>query len=164
MGSTDLEARYAELEAADEAKRRARLRRQPLILIGLVGALTLGVGVVASVDLRRLQTPQGVALRWTQAATFGDCGDYLHYSTGPLGAPERDLCRSLRASTAEARRDNVQIGLAVKSVTVRGSHAQVVLTVTRQDDVRLVQLDLRRDRGRWRVVRDEAACAVFECA
>src|SRR3954452_14618712 len=100
MTTVDLEARYAEREAAGEERRRARMRRQPLLLIGLVGALVLGIGVVSSVDLRRLQTPQGVALRWTQAAVFGDCDDYLHFSVGSsLDADDRsraDLCRDLR--------------------------------------------------------------------
>src|SRR3954470_11518509 len=102
--TVDLEARYAELEAAAEERRRARMRRQPLLLIGLVGVLVLGIGIVSSVDLRRLRTPQGVALRWTQAAVFGDCGDYLHFSTGSSEDTDdrsRDeLCRDLRASTA----------------------------------------------------------------
>jgi len=36
-------------------------------------APVLAVGVVAAVDLRRLQTPHGTALAWTGAAIFGDC-------------------------------------------------------------------------------------------
>jgi hypothetical protein len=164
VGSTDLDELYAELEAAEESRRRARLRRQPLILIALLGALTLGVGLVASVDLRRLQTPEGVALRWTQAAVFGDCKDYLHYSTGSAAQPEAEVCRSLRASTAEARVHNVDIGLTVRSVTVHGTSAEVVLRIARADEAQLAQLDLRRVAGRWRVVRDEGSCVVFQCA
>jgi hypothetical protein len=161
--ASEREARYAELEAAEDEKRRARLRRQPLILVGLMAVLTLGVGIVASVDLRRLQTPQGVALRWTQAATFGDCDDYLHYSTGVLEQPSAEVCHGLRAGTAEARQHNVEIGLAVQSVTVSGARAVVVLEITRKDEKRVAQLDLKRTGGRWRVVRDKVSCAVLPC-
>lgn len=161
---TTLEARYAEQESAAELKRRAKLRRQPLILIALTAGLVIGTGVVASVDLRRLQTPQGVALRWTQAAVFGDCDDYLHYSTGPLDRPRADVCQSLRANTQEARQDNLQIGLSVKAVTTRGSSARVVLEISRKGDVREAQLDLQRLGGRWQVVRDDLSCAVVLCA
>ena len=159
----DLEARYAELEARADEKRRARMRRQPLLLIGLVGALVLAIGVVSSVDLRRLRTPQGVALRWAQAAIFGDCDDYLRFSTGPDDRPRLDVCRDLRAMTEEARQHNVEIGLVVRQVTTRGSTAVVLLDVTRKDDVRHAQLDERRSGGRWLVVRDATSCAVVLC-
>lgn len=161
MAST--EARYAELEAAAEAKRRARLRRQPLILIALTAALVVGTGLVASVDLRRLQTPQGVALRWTQAAVFGNCDDYLRFSTGALDRPRAEVCRALRSATQEARQDNASVGLRVERVTTRGTSALVVLGVTRQEGARTAELDLRRVGGRWRVVRDALSCAVVGC-
>lgn len=164
MSVSDLDARYAELEAAADDKRRARMRRQPLLLIGLLGALVLGIGAVASVDLHRLRTPQGVALRWAQAALFGDCGDYLRFSTGPVDRPQAELCRDLRSATAQARRDNVQIGLKVRSVTVRGSTAVVVLDVTRTGVVQHATVDEQRSGGRWRVVRDATSCAVLGCA
>ena len=168
MGSTELssdrDARYAELEAGADAKRRAKLRRQPLILIALTAALVLATAVVASVDLRRLRTPQGVALRWTQAAVFGDCDDYLGYSTGSLDRPRADVCRSLRSGTADNRQSNVEIGLTVRQVVTKGSAAVVLLQIRRKDDVRTAQLDLRRVDGRWRVLRDEVSCAVVLCA
>ena len=164
MASTDVERRYAELEEAADAKRRAKLRRQPLILIALTAGLVIGTGVVASVDLRRLRTPEGVALRWTQAAVFGDCDDYLSFSTGPFDRPRADVCRSLRANTEDARRDNAQIGLKVTRVTTSGRSAVVLLTIRRQGDTREAQLDLRKVSGRWRVVRDDVSCAVVLCA
>lgn len=160
----DLEARYAELEAQADEKRSARMRRQPLLLVGLVGALVLAVGVVSSVDLRRLRTPQGVALRWAQAAIFGDCDDYLRFSTGPDDRPRADVCRDLRAMTEDARQHNIEIGLTVRQVTTRGSTAVVLLDVTRKDDVQHAQLDERRSEGRWLVVRDATSCAVVLCA
>src|SRR3954462_2820657 len=111
MTTADLEARYAELEAAGEERRRARMRRQPLFLIGLVGVLVLGIAIVSSIDLRRLRTPQGVALRWTQAGVFGDCDADLPFSTGPHARSRGDLCRDLRAASRDARQHNVEIGL-----------------------------------------------------
>ncbi len=167
MASTDLslEARYAELEALGEEKRLARMRRQPLILIGLLEFLVIGIGVVASVDLRRLATPQGVALRWTQAATFGDCDDYFHFSTGPSDERTRDkVCQDLRSQTKDARSHNAQIGLVVKAVTTHASSSVVLLDVTRGQDVRHAELHLRRSGGRWKVLRDATSCAVVLCA
>ena len=144
------------------------MRRQPLLLIALVGALVLGTALVSTVDLRRLRTPQGVALRWTQAATFGDCGDYLHFSVAPSSTPaarpRAELCRALRAVTADARRHNVEIGLAVRRVSRSGADAVVLLDVTRKGDVRRAELHLRRTGGRWLVVRDDTTCAVVGCA
>ena len=117
---TSVEARYAELEAVAEAKRRVKAKRQPLLLMGLVNALVLGIGVTAMVDLRRLQTPEGTALRWTQAAVFGDCDDYLSYSVGDrTRSDERspdELCRDLRASTRQARAESARIGLTLGRV------------------------------------------------
>ncbi|MCU1602840.1 MAG: hypothetical protein JWO22_3549 [Frankiales bacterium] len=166
MASTDLslEARYAELEAAGEEKRRARMRRQPLILLALLQFLVIGIGLVATVDLRRLQTPKGVALRWTQAATFGDCDDYLHFSSGTDDRARDQICQALRAQTEDARSNNAQIGLAVRRVTTRGATSVVLLDVTRTGDVRHAELHLRRTGGRWRVLRDATSCAVVLCA
>jgi hypothetical protein len=160
---TSVEDRYAAAEAAAEVRRRARMRRQPLLLIGLVGVLVLAVGVVSSIDLRRLRTPQGVGLRWTQAAVFGDCTDYLHYSIGPDDRAEAQLCRDLRAATADARQHNAEIGLRVRGVERHGSSAVVLLDVTRKSDARRAQLDLRRTDGRWLVVRDASSCGVVVC-
>ncbi|MFN2540307.1 MAG: hypothetical protein ABR549_19435 [Mycobacteriales bacterium] len=161
---SQLETSYAEQEAVAEDQRRARLRRQPLMLIALLGALVLGIGLVSSIDLRRLRTPQGVALRWTQAATFGDCDDYLRFSTGPEDRARVDLCRDLRAMTQDARQHNIEIGLTVRQVTTRGSTAVVAVDVSRQDEVQHAQIDLRRTDGRWLVLRDATTCAVVLCA
>ena len=158
-----MEARYAEQEAAAEDKRRARMQRQPLLMIALVGALVLGIGVVSSVDLRRLRTPQGVALRWTQAATFGDCDDYLHFSTGPDDRARADLCRDLRATTEDARQHNIEIGLTVRHVTHLGSSATVLIDVSRAGEVRHAQIELTRASGRWLVVREGTSCTVVQC-
>ena len=139
------------------------MRRQPLLLIGLVGVLVLGTGIVSSIDLRRLRTPQGVALRWTQAVTFGDCDDYFHFSTGTLAGAREDSCRRLRAATEDAREHNIEIGLAVREVRTQRSTAVVLIDITRKDDVRHAQLDLVRKDGRWVVLRDAVSCGAVVC-
>ncbi len=168
MTSPEHERRYGEMEAAAEGARRARARRQPLILIGLVNALVLGTGVTASIDLRRLQTPGGTALRWTQAAVFGDCDDYLAYSVpDSTTADERspsELCRDLRASTEQARADSVRIGLQLGRVLPQPYGVEVEIVLSRSGTpvplaMRLVQVD-----GHWRVVRNELTCASVGCA
>src|SRR4051794_16025646 len=164
MTTADLEARYAELEAAAEERRRARMRRQPLLLIALVGVLVLGIGIVSSVDLRRLRTPQGGALRWAQAAVFGDCDGYLHFSGGTDDRSRDELCRDLRAATADARRHNIDIGLHVRDVEQHDGRAVVAVDITRQGETRRAQVDLRRSGGRWVVERDATTCALVGCA
>ena len=139
------------------------MRRQPLLLIGLVGLLVLGTGIVSSIDLRRLRTPQGVALRWTQAVTFGDCDDYFHFSTGPTTGPRAERCRRLRAATEDAREHNIEIGLTVRHVRRLGATAVVLLDVSRKGDVRHAQVDLVRRDGRWVVLRDATSCAALPC-
>lgn len=163
-----VDQRYAEAEAAAEAKRRVKARRQPLILIALVNSLVLGTGATAMVDLRRLQTPEGTALRWAQAAVFGDCDDYLQFSVGDRTRPEErtpdQLCRDLRASTEPARSDALRIGLRLGRVLRQPYGAEVELVLTRMNEP--VQLDLRlvKVAGHWRVVRDPLTCASIGCA
>lgn len=163
-----LEQRYGEQEAAADARRRARSGRQVLILLALVDALVLGTGLTAMVDLRRLQTPGGTALRWTQAAVFGDCDDYLSYSVGDRsGGDSRtsgELCRDLRASTAQARADSIRIGLALGPVVQQARAAQVEVVLTRDRKPVHVPMRLVQVGGRWKVVRDGPTCAAVGCA
>jgi hypothetical protein len=161
------EDRWREAERAAEAKRRARARRQPLYLIALVNALVIGIGVTATIDLRRLQTPGGTALRWTQAAVFGDCPDYLEFSVSDLSVPDArstdQLCKDLRAATAEARQEQLKIGLRLESVRRTRDRAVVVVRLTRADVPAQVSMDLRRTGGHWRVVRDALTCGSVGC-
>jgi hypothetical protein len=163
-----LEDRYVEAEKAEEAKRRARARRQPLILIAVVNLLVVGIAAVAVIDLRRLQTPEGTALRWAQAAVFGDCGDYRTFSVaGPSVADARSseqLCEDLRAATAPARGELLKIGLQLRTVHRVGNGAEVELVLTRRGVVSHVSLRLVRTGGRWRVVRDGLTCGSIGCA
>lgn len=164
---TTLEETYRRLEAEAEEKRRAKMRRQPLLLVGLVGALVLGIGITAAIDLRRLATPGGTALTWTQAAVFGDCDDYLEYSVADglqdTRSPEQ-LCRDLRSATADARATSATIGLTLGQVQERGDRAEVAVTLVRDRRPQEVRMRLVRTDDRWRVVRDTAACAVVGCA
>ena len=143
-----------------------RMRRQPLILIALVDVLVLAVGATAAVDLRRLQTPTGTALAWTQAALFGDCGDYRRYAlpdpTDRRGDDER--CRDLRTRTQPNRAASAGIALRRKGSEQSGSSATVRLEVTRTAGGSTVELHLRRVEGRWRVLLDPSACDAVGCA
>jgi hypothetical protein len=143
-------------------------RRQRLALLVVVNLLILGSGLVTAVDLRRLRTPGGTALRWVEAAVFGVCGDYLEFSVPDTDAPDQrsdeDLCRDLRASTDEARTQVASIGLRLGSVTEHGSAATAAVTLTRAGRDAQLQIHLVRRDGRWRVLRDAATCASVGCA
>jgi hypothetical protein len=160
------EARYAEAEARDFARRKQKLRRQPIYLIAIINTLVLGIGATASVDLRRLRTPGGVALRWTQAAVFGGCDDYLHFSVpdGPEDRARHELCHDLSAQTAQARTHNTQIGLKLGPVHEAGQSAVVQVTLTRAGTPTVLQLRLVRRSGAWKVLRDADTCASVGCA
>jgi len=98
-----------------EADRRRKMRRQPLILLGVLNALVLAVGTTAALDLRRLQTPGGTALAWVEAAVFGDCSVYRELSVPDRGTVERRtgmaVCKDLKAATGTARAQAGQIAL-----------------------------------------------------
>lgn len=163
------DARWAELEDAERERRLAKARRQPLILLATINALVLATGLTATVDLRRLATPGGTALKWTQAAVFGVCDDYLAYSVADSSAvpderTDDQLCRDLRASTEQARANSITIGLTLGRVHEQASRAEVELTLTRSKQPTRVQMTLRRVDGHWRVVRDAGTCAAVGCA
>jgi hypothetical protein len=128
----------------------------------------IALGVTAAVDLRRLGTPEGTALRWVQAAVFGDCEDYLTFSApdGALTDPRsRDhVCADLRAATVEARNDRLRVGLRLGPVVERGATAQVTIVLTRQEVDTDLQVRLVKDDGRWRVLRDATTCGSVGCA
>ena len=153
-------------EQQAERKRQAKIRRQPLVLIALVNVLILGVGVTAVVDLRRLHTPGGTALRWANAAVVGNCGDYLEFSVpDPAGSDSRSrdqLCKDLRAATAASRLE-LQRDLRLARVTSAGSRARVDLTLVRMAGSKRVTVQLVRLQGHWRVVRDALTCGSFGC-
>lgn len=160
--------RYAAAEAAAERARQRRARRQPLLLLALLNVLVLAVAATVVVDLRRLATPQGTGLAWTQAAVFGDCVAYLKLSEPDPALPDRrtdqEICEDLNQATRTARTEVARIGLRPVGRDVRGASAVVRVRLTRPEGDVTVQLDLRRSHGRWRVVRDATTCASVGCA
>lgn len=154
-------------EAPDPALIR-RARRQRLLLLVVINALVLGIGLVASVDLRRLRTPGGTALRWVQAAVFGDCADYLEFSVAAGDVSDRrtrdELCQDLRQATAKARADQLRIGLHLGPVRHDSRTATASVTLTRDGAPTVLLVRLVRRDGRWRVLRDAATCSSVGCA
>lgn len=122
--------------------------------------LSLAVGVVAAIDIRRLQTPRGAALGWTSAAVFGDCESYRRLSFADV---DGQTCRDLLASTQEARENPVTIGIDVLSVEQRDREATVAVEVRRPEgDVR-VDLPLRRKGDGWAVELTDEVCEAIGC-
>ena len=164
---TTLEDRYRAAEESLEPKRLARQRRQPLILIALVNVLVVGVATTAVIDLRRLHTPGGTALKWTQAAVFGVCDDYLSYSVPDPSVSDsrsrRQLCQDLRSSTAKAREVSAKVGLVLENVDTRGDRATARVVLTRDGKATTVSMRLDKRHGRWRVVRDTLTCGSVGC-
>jgi len=163
-----IEDRWQRAEIEAEATRRRKARRQPLLLIGLINVLVLAVAATAVVDLRRLGTPQGTALAWTQAAVFGDCSDYLRLSV-PAGTnadrrTAEQLCADLRQATSTARTNSARIALRPAGSSVRGGTATVRIGLEQTARRRVVVLDLRRSGGTWRVLRDATTCGSVGCA
>lgn len=164
-----IEQRYAEAEARLEAARARRVRRTPAVLVALIGVLVLACALVAAYDLRRLQTPRGAALAWTEAAVFGECTGYGRLS---VAAPDRppdprgdaQRCADLRRATAAARAEQVSLAIRAGRAVRRGRSAQVPVTVVRRSGTRDVVLQLVRQGHGWAVVRDDAACAAVACA
>ncbi len=136
------------------------------VLIGL----SLAVGVVAAVDLRRLMTPRGTALAWTGAAVFGDCTAYEALSTAAPSGPtdlrkERERCLDLRRRTAPSREEASRIGIdlqAVEQQSKRQATAQV--QISRPEGVQVVLLRMQRKGDGWAVLRTQETCAAVGCA
>jgi hypothetical protein len=144
------------------AARRARARWQVLILLLVIDVLVLAVGLISMVDLRRLQTPEGTALRWVQASVVGSCDDYLDYSVASPDRPdprtEDEICRDLRV---RAKKDSGQTyDLRLKAVNA----TKVQISLTRGDRTADVEVDLVRRDGAWRVLRNALTCDSVGCA
>jgi hypothetical protein len=162
---------YAEAEGKLEDVKAKRVQRGPISLIAVLLGLSLVVGFVAAVDLRRLQSPRGTALAWTGAAVFGDCTAYLELSVPdpdavvPDRRSEMELCRDLRAQTEDARGDAPRIDIAVEDeAVVEGDRAAVEVRVVRPERTRSVVLELRRKDDGWFVVRTAPTCLAVGCA
>ena len=160
---------YARAETKHEGNRARGARRGPVLLIAVLLGLCLAVAVTAVVDFRRLATPRGTALAWTNAAVFGDCPTYRRLSVpDPATAPDRRtpdaLCRDLRRQTDAARSNAPAIGIDVRGVEQDGDRATVVVELRRPSGDAQVRLRLRRDGDDWVVVRTAATCLAVGCA
>ena len=151
------------MDAEEQLRLRARSRRQAILLVVLMNLLILFVASTAVVDLRRLQTRQGVALRWFQAAVFGDCKDYLTYSTSDPDSSdsrsEGELCTDLRRQRA-ARGDSLKIGFRLGEI----EQDRVHVVLTRAGETKDVVMHVVWRDGRWLVLRDGVTCNSVACA
>ena len=158
------EAAYARLEEKNVGRTAATVRRGPISLVAVMLLVALAVGVVAAVDLRRLQTPRGTALAFTGAAVFGDCTAYRELSVGRDGGDEDDRCLELRRRTEEARARAGEVEIELVSVTEGDEGAEAVVRVRRPGEpAREVPLELRRRGDGYAVELTAQTCAVLAC-
>lgn len=165
----ELHRQYVEAERKIEPQKARSIARGPIGLVGVLVVLVLAVGVVAAVDLERLQTPRGTALAWTGAAVFGDCRAYSQLSVpdGEETRSEDEVCGELRVLTEPAREQAAQIGIDLLSVKQRGRAAIAEVELRRPQGERVrterVELPLRREGDGWVVVRTDEVCDVVGC-
>jgi hypothetical protein len=161
----DLERRYADAELKGSGRTAASARRGPVSLIAVLLGVALAVGVVAAVDLRRLQTPTGAVLGWTGAAVFGDCTAYRELSVPEPDEPAADAqCRALRSATERNRDRAGEVELEVVALEEIGDDAVATVRLVRPGQgQRRFDVPLRRTGDGWAVRRTEAVCAVVTC-
>lgn len=159
---------YAGAETKLVADKARTVRRGPVLFVSVCLALALSVGVVAVIDLRRLQTPVGATLAWTGAAVFGDCTVYRERSVpGPRAIDPRtpeQRCRDLRRRTEADRAQSQLVGIEVTEARSDGERARTVVRVTRRSGTVMVPVELRREDGAWVVVRTAEVCDAIGCA
>ena len=163
----ELEGRYADAEQTRSGRTAASARRGPVSLIAVCLGVALSVGVVAAIDLRRLQTPTGAALGWTGAAVFGDCTAYRELSL-PRPGDSRDAdqqCLALRATTEQNRQRAGAVEVEVTEVQQDGAQAVATVRLVRPLQRRVdVDLSLRRVDDSWVVVLTDEVCDAVGCA
>jgi hypothetical protein len=151
---TTQEQRWATAERSLDVQSARRIRRTPAVVIAILGLLVLAVGLTAAVDLRRLQTPRGAALAWTEAAVFGNCHAYLSLSrAGSDPRTDEQVCAQLRRDTASARSHSERYSFRVTDVQRRGPTATVSIELRQPSGVRVVNLQLVRRGRRWEALR-----------
>lgn len=152
---TTQEQRWAVDERSLDAQAARRMRRTPAVVIGILGLLVLAVAVTAAVDLRRLETPRGAALAWTEAALFGNCHAYLALSrAGTDPPPDDQVCAELHRQTASARDRSDRYSFRVTAVHRQGRTANVTVELTEPAGTLTVTLELVQDGHRWVSLRD----------
>lgn len=162
-----VDERYAQAEQKLEVGRARRVRRTPGVVIGILCLLTLAVGVTAATDLRRLQSPRGASLAWTESAVFGDCRAFVALSRPVDVTTERrseaQLCRALRTRTEDARASSTRIRITALRVEESGRTATSVVRVVRPQATVDARLQLVREGDDWLVLRDASACDAVGC-
>ena len=164
---TTTEERWAKAELTLGPGDARRIRRTPAVVIGIIGFLIIAVGFTAATDLRRLQSPRGASLAWTEAAVFGDCRAYVALSRPVDPTTERrsdnELCRALRRGTEDARANSTRIQLLPGRVERTGDTATTYVEVRRPEGDIEVRLSLVKRGDDWLVLRDATACDALDC-
>ena len=153
-------------DPSQDARARRQLRRSGSLVVALLVVLVVAVGATATVDLRRLQSPEGTAGAFVEAARDGDCDRVVRLlvlrgpSGGPGGTVTRGDCQRLQALYA---------GADVAAATRRGqpaggATAYVDVVLHRGSDSARQLLALLRRGGRWQVLDPTAYCAPGACA
>ena len=161
---SDIEERWRESERQMYAERAAKAARGRIITLAVLELLLLAVGIITVIDLRRLNTPEGAALAWTEAALFGECRGYSRLSLPePPEQGEDARCRELFEQATAARDEASMIAINLRGSQIVGQTARVTVEVT--GPTRTVQptLKLRRQDDQWKVIRDEVACSAIRC-
>jgi hypothetical protein len=160
---------YAAAEQKLERVNARRVRRGPETLIAVLVVMSLAVGIVAAIDLRRLNTPRGTALAWTGAAVFGDCTAYDELSIpSPAAIPPvptgQERCLALRRATESDRANASSIGIDLVGVTtVSEDRAVAEVEIRRPEGIVRAPLQLRRQGDGWGVVVTQELCAQLGC-
>lgn len=154
-------------ERKNEQRTARQVRRTPWVVLAITILLTLGVGVTAVVDLRRLDTPAGAAQAWVQARLVGDCERYALLSVQAAADVERrsddELCRALADTARAGIKEAIRTRVRVTAVEQAGNVARVQVELKAEEGPTRSARLLLSDRGRWQVVRDEAACGLLPC-
>lgn len=156
---------YAQAERSLETMKARRVRRGPEVVIAVLLLMTLAVAVVAALDIRRLNTPGGTALRWAGAAVFGECEAYERFSVpdGPDPRSAAERCTLLREATQRDRENSGSVGIELLSLREDGDRATGrVRVLTPQRDVSTDLPLVRRGDG-WAVVRTVEVCRAVGC-
>jgi len=161
------EERWAKAELTIDVGNAKRVRRTPAVVIGITGLLILAVGATAATDLRRLQSPRGASLAWTEAAVFGDCRAFVALSRPVDPTTEKrtdaELCQALRRLTADARANSTRIVLVPGAVQSDGRRATSTVQVRRPGTTVDARLALVKRGDDWLVLRDSVVCAAVGC-
>jgi hypothetical protein len=163
---TQVSQRQLAGERRNEERTRRQVRRTPGVVLGLICVLTLAVGVTAAIDLRRLDSPEGAAQAWVQAVLVGDCKRYLLLSVAPTAevAADDSVCERLRESSRAGLDEATRTRVRVEQRADRaGPVARVVVELQVDGEPVVSRRLLLRDADRWRVVRDDDACALVRC-